>query len=374
MRDAWFIARKDIQYALREREALLWLFVMPIVFFAFIGSTTKGFSGSGSRAKIALSAPEDAGFVLDRLEQRLDENGYDLVRPESEEEREGYRRRLEIPAGFTDSVLAGEPSLVRFERTEGGPSAQYDNVRIGRAVYTTLADIVATARSEDELSLESFEKLDRIPRGVSLTVESAGRIPTGFEQAVPGIMVMFTLITLLTTGAVTILIERQQGLLRRLASTPISRTQVVLGKWLGRILLGLVQIAFAMVAGSLIFGMDWGPNLPTIAVVMGGWAALCASLGLLMGCVARTEGQAVGIGVLSANVLAALGGCWWPIEITPDWMRSLARLLPTGWTMDALHQLVSFGHGPASVLGHVALLFGSALAVGWLAARRFRFQ
>jgi hypothetical protein len=55
-------------------------------------------------------------------------------------------------------------------------------------------------------------------------------------------------------------------------------------------------------------------------------------------------------------------------------MQSLARLLPTGWAMDALHRLVSFQAGAASALPHTVLLFTTALLAGWQAARHFRFQ
>lgn len=34
-----------------------------------------------------------------------------------------------------------------------------------------------------------------------------------------------------------------------------------------------------------------------------------------------------------ADLLAAWGGCWWPIEITPEWLQKFAMFLPTGWTM-----------------------------------------
>jgi len=73
-------------------------------------------------------------------------------------------------------------------------------------------------------------------------------------------------------------------------------------------------------------------------------------------------------------VLAALGGCWWPIEVTPRWMQSLASCLPTGWTMGAIHQLVTFQNGPASALGSIALLLTAALVMGIVAARTFRYQ
>jgi ABC-type multidrug transport system permease subunit len=82
----------------------------------------------------------------------------------------------------------------------------------------------------------------------------------------------------------------------------------------------------------------------------------------------------VGIGVLASNVLAALGGCWWPIEVTPDWMQRLALFLPTGWAMDALHKLVNFGAPPTAVLPHLAVMIAASVVAAGLSARVFRFQ
>ena len=81
--------------------------------------------------------------------------------------------------------------------------------------------------------------------------------------------------------------------------------------------------------------------------------AVVLSLGILLGNLARSEGQMAGIGVMTSMSMAALGGCWWPVEITPDWMQSLQLWLPTGWIMDALHTLVSFGRGPSAALPHL---------------------
>ena len=162
--------------------------------------------------------------------------------------------------------------------------------------------------------------------------------------------------------------------MRRLASSAISRPAIVLGKWGSRMALGLIQIAFTMVTASLLFHMQWGPHLPAIVFVLSAYAALAASLGILLGNFARTEGQVIGIGVVATNIMAALGGCWWPTEITPLWSQKLAILLPTGATMDALHKLISFGLDPSSVLPHVAALLAAALAAAWLVARSFRFQ
>ena len=72
LRDAWFIARKDVQYLLRQRETLLWTFLMPIVFFYFIGTITGGFSRGPRRDRVAVRVPADAGVLADHFVTRLD--------------------------------------------------------------------------------------------------------------------------------------------------------------------------------------------------------------------------------------------------------------------------------------------------------------
>ena len=383
--DALFLARKDVKYLMREKETMLWTFVMPVVFFFFIGSITGGFAGGGdSVPNVALwvegeALPNDiaGGFLVEHLERRSADRGYNVVLPETEADFDRYLRQLRVPGDFTERVLAGEAVELEFRRLSSGMDADYDEVRLSRAVYSILADLIVTEEEGGELTPEALEALAAAERTVTLKVVSAGeRIepPTGFEQAIPGTMVMFTLLVLFTGGAVMLVQDRELGLLRRLASAPMSRGSVVLGKWLARMALGLIQIAFAMLAGTLIFGMQWGDQLPALLVLLFAYAAMAASLALLVGNFMRTQGQAIALGVIGTNVLAALGGCWWPIEITPAFMQKLALFLPTGLAMNGLHKLVSFGHGADAVILHVLIFAAAAIALGWLTARRFRFQ
>ena len=379
LRHAWFIAVHDLKHMLRARETLLWTFVMPIVFFFFIGSITGGFSrrgGGQSRDPLVLETSPNAGFLALTLEQRLRETGFEIVSPQAADP-EKKTARLTVPAGFTDSVLAGHRIPITLTRPgEADIRGDYDRFRVERAVFGLLGQLIA-ASEVGQPTAEGLAIVAAGPQPVRLEVAAAGKrrtIPTGFEQAVPGTMVMFTLILLLTSGAVLLIFERQEGLLRRLASSPLDRSTILLGKWGGRMMLGLIQIGFAMIAGAVLFHVRWGPNLPMLVLVLVFYGGLCAFLGLLLGSLARSEGQAVGLGVLASNVFAALGGCWWPIEITPPWMQKLALVFPTGWAMDALHKLVSFGAPPTSVLTHL-FVFSLAIAVVWWgAARVFRFQ
>jgi ABC-type Na+ efflux pump permease subunit len=375
--DALFLARMDIYRLLRSRETILWTFVMPVIFFYFLGTVTSRPLGEADpKDPIAVSIPPDAGFLADQVAARLEQRGYRIARVATPEAAARYRRRLEIPAGFTASVLAGRAVKIPFTRSGGGVDAEYDQVRVTRAVYTVLADLIVLGK-DGAATPAGFAALAAEPRSLTLEVKPAGRRvdpPTGFEQAVPGSMVMFTLLVMFTSGAVTLTIERNQGILRRLASSPMSRGAVVLGKWMARMAFGVVQIGFAMLAGSLLFGVRWGRELPAIVAVLLVYAALAASLAILLGNLGRSEGQVIGMGVIASNLMAAFGGCWWPIEITPMWAQKLALLLPTGWTMDALHKLMSFGEPASTVLPHLAVTALAAFAAAFAAARAFRFE
>ena len=383
MRNALFIAWHDLRHQLSESSTLVWVFVMPPVFFYFIGTVTSGFSGtlSGGVSTPIVIAAEAPGFLQEQIDLRLRDNDFEPEWRETvvaDEAGNLPRRVLTFDANLSEQVIAGNSVIASYDTRSSSLSRDYEVIRIQRSLYTALADIVtADARSADDLTAAAIVELNNETRVWQLDVAPAGKrqvIPSGFNQAIPGILVMFTLLVLLTSGASMLVIERQQGLLRRLAYAPMSKAEVVAGKWGGRMVLATLQIGSAVLIGTLLFDMQWGPDIPMIIVVLLSWAAFCASAGLMLGSFARTEGQASGLGVLLANVLAALGGCWWPIEVTPPWMQSLQNFMPTGWTMDALHKLISFEAGAASAVPYVITLLLGALIVAALAVNRFRYE
>jgi len=382
MKNILFIAWQDVRNQLRQGSTLLWVFVMPPIFFFFIGTVTGGFSsglGGGQATPLTVVA-ESPGFLKDQVDVRLAANQFapewvDSLEPTDEGELP--TRTLTFDAAMSEKILAGDQVKASFETGANALTREFEEIRINRALYTVLADIVIADATTGPLSAEALTTLNNAPRVWQLEVSPAGErldIPSGFQQAVPGILVMFTLLVLLTSSGTILVQERTQGLLRRLASTPISKAEVIAGKWDGRMVLAAIQILVALIFGTYLFKMDWGPNLGMVILVLVAWGGFCASAGLWLGTVAKTQAQAGGLGVLAANGLAALGGCWWPIEVTPGWMQFVQKLIPTGWTMDALHKLISFQAGPESVIPNIALLVAATVVFGWLAVRRFRYE
>ena len=376
------LARNDLKLALKDRSIILWLFIMPAAFFYFIGTVTQGGMSFVDSAVELVVENNDGGFLSGHLESRLEENLFTIIHPQDippavEGEKPLKYRRLAIPPDFTAQLISQQQVSIDYEGLREGFSNQYDLFRVQKAAFSVLGDLVVVKSTGQVMSPGTLAAATVGSRPVQLLVKPAGRqmqIPSGFEQAIPGTLVMFTLLVLLTSGAAMLVDDREKQLLRRLASAPLTRGQVVMGKWAGRMALATVQIAVAIgISFTPLFDMDWGQALPMVVLILLAWGALCTSLALLLGSIAKTDSQAGNFGAFATMTLAALGGCWWPIEVAPAWMQQLQLFIPTGWTMDALHKLISFGMPWHNVLPHLAILIVATILVGWAASRRFRF-
>jgi ABC-2 type transport system permease protein len=374
---AWFLARADLRNMFRSREMWLWAFVMPVVFFYFIG-TIAGNSDSPAAepGPIVVVAAPDAGFLADALTRRLGAYGRRVAGPDVPPQSAAYHR-LFIPEGFTRAVLNGKPARITVEQSSAGIAAGYDFMRIHSAVRGLLADLNAVNKNGVTPTLDRLARIQSRPKLLAIEVQHPERSrepPSGFQQSIPGMTVMFILLVLFTTGGVSLVAERNQGVLRRLASSPMPRAAVVLGKWGACTMLGSIQVAFAILTGSLLFRIRWGTDFFAVVLVLLSYSAMSAVFGLLLGNLGRTEAQVIGVGVLVSSAMAAAGGCWWPVEISPQWAQTLALILPTGWAMDALHRLIDFGQPLYAVLPHLAAIIITASLAGWWIARSFRFE
>ncbi len=101
---------------------------------------------------------------------------------------------------------------------------------------------------------------------------------------------------------------------------------------------------------------------------------VAVALGVLLAAFARTRRQAEGLTVLFSMLTAALGGAWWPLEITPRIYQTVVKSLPTTWAMIGFNDVIVRGQGVAGVLPEVGILLGFALVFFVAGIWRFRYE
>lgn len=371
------IGHTDIRRFLRNRISYIWLFVMPLLFIYFMGFANRGPGDPANPRPPVLVENRDTNWLGAVFLEALGAQGMRTLAPDQAAEAE---RGIRIPADFTTRVQAGEGASVSFFETGHARSSEgaLIELRLLRAVLALNSHLLAAATAAAVTGQAADEALVRAamgtPPSVRLEAQYAGRkpVPSGYRFSVPGNTVMYVMMNLLVFGGAGVAAQRNSGVLRRLSAQPVTRAQIVGGKIYGLVLLGLVQVVVFLCAGRWVFGVTIGSNLAAVLTLLLLYSWVAAALGVLLASVILAEDKVVGLCVMLALLLAALGGCWWPLELAPPFLRFIALLLPTGWAMEGLHQLISFGNGWASVLKPMAVLAGFGTVATVLAARWFR--
>lgn len=208
---------------------------------------------------------------------------------------------------------------------------------------------------------------------IEFDIEKVGEVraeePSNF--VIQGYLVMFVFFTA-ALSAENIVRERQNNTLERLLSGSGRRESILGGIFMGTAAKGLIQIAIFWVVGILVFNLDLGPS-PAGAILLSILMVIMSSaFGLMLATLTRTERSASAIAVLTSLVLAPLGGCWWPLFITPRWMQFIAKITPHGWATTGFNKLLVFGADFSAAVPKMLALVVFAAIFGIIALWRFR--
>lgn len=210
-------------------------------------------------------------------------------------------------------------------------------------------------------------KSPTLPGALGWRELSAGRGPTqvnAFDQYVPGFGVTFLLIGMVMGISLGLIDERDWGTLARLRVSGAPLAGTLIGKLLSRFTIGLAQMILLFGIGWWIFGISLGSNPAMLLAPAAAIAFAGASFGLIVACVARTHDSVMPFGAVISMAMSAIGGCWWPIDFEPGWMRTIALWLPTTWTMQMFNDLMIRGLPARAILWPTIATLG--LGFGYL--------
>jgi ABC-2 type transport system permease protein len=174
--------------------------------------------------------------------------------------------------------------------------------------------------------------------------------------------------------AVVFIEEKRLGTLRRLLTMPVTKATILGGKIAGRLTHGVVQMALLILFGVLVMKVNWGRSPAALAIIMVAFALACVAFGVLLGTLAKTSSQANWLAISTGMLMAALGGAWWPLEITPKLYQQVVKVLPTTWAMSGFTDVVVRGQGVSSVLPEAGILLAFAAVFFGIGVWRLRYD
>ena len=390
LRQSLLISIKDIRIFIRDRFALGFALLFPIIFVIGFSFGLAGVGPSNDRVEFTIVTLEEDSGISHQIIGSLTaapESGFqtlpyeDALRAVEAGELGGF---LAFPGDFTSNVMAGQPTELEVVANADAPATQAALEGIARSIAGRLSNVQTTFQAVMELaSLGSvapgrppdrptlFDQAPLVSFEISRLGDSIPFNPSNF--VLTGYVTMFVFFSA-AMGAGVIVRERQNHTLERLLSNGARREAVILGKYLAAVYKGLLQVVVLWTFGILVFRIDLGLAPGAVILVSLLVVLVSASFGIMLASLVQTERSGDSAGVLASLVMAPIGGCWWPLFITPAWMQSLAKLTPHGWANTGFNKLMLFGAEFGDVLLEMAALIVFALAFVAVALWRFRLS
>lgn len=412
------LAWKDLKIFFKDPGAVALIFLQPFMFIVVMSYALGGLFEPGGDQIQLMAVNQDRGTQAAAILRQLDDmegfqvemtwEGQALTREMAEKLIVEEKRNLALvfPPDFTE-VLEQDLSAAERHTTkvlvivDPATSSQFVEPILGtlqglieRGTYTAMMpkelDYIlerlapqTPAEQRERFKAQAQEAMSGGLLGGGepvVTVERttpAGmqveKYPDTFQQNVPGYTIygIFWIVSLL---AGSVLEEKRQGTFRRLLVAPMNRAVMLAGKLVPYYIINLIQLAIMLGASSLLFGMSLGYSPAGLVVVSLAAAATATGLGVLVSTLARTEAQVGGLTVLLLLTLSALGGCFVPRFIMPEWLRTIGLVTPHAWALDAYQDLLVRGYGLLQVLPKVGALAAFAGAFFGIGVWRFRFE
>lgn len=409
------VLKKDLKLLLRDRGQLGVLFLMPLAFVLPISFALGSGDGYGINRDAGEQLPvvnydggDHAQALLDILESSFQVES-DFTAEQAElavdcpqtgpvcDERiatalvESSERTaaLLIPSGFSAAIDAGQHvtlTMLYDPVADAADRQLFEGVIEGAAMQSSIENQISrgTGQFEDMLTFapqrirESIEaqraaaQEDQEPALSLVKVQPDSftllQTPDTYQQTVPGytVMYVFFIISYLSSA---IQDERRNGTFKRLLSLPVSRRSFLGGKLLTGLIIGLAQVAIIFGVGFFVFGLDLGQDLVALFLLSVSLVAAATAIGL-----AAATTNAGSVLIAPVIVGALLGGCMFPIDLMPQFLRTISYVVPHSWAMTGYQNLLARGQGLLQILPQIGVLWAFAVIFFAIAVWRFDYD
>jgi len=327
----------------------------------------------------------DQSAYSSRLIEMVDNTEAYKVMQSTQEEIEAavFERKTEvgfiIPKGFGKCLETGESpqiKVIRMKNTSEAGTVQSIVSKIER--LQSAASVAGTAeemlRNNENISEAELKQwFDKVYAETDKGWEKT-KVKTDFKyaeseadtaeydastQSSAGYLAFFLNFTIVF-GIGALLQEKERGTLKKLLVSPTSKNEILLGKFFGTFILGLIQMTVLVLFGAFILKVKWFTDPVSVTLLLLSYLFSLIGVGSLLVGVVKTFSQLNTIGSLAIVSMGMIGGTWWPLEISPKWIQFIAKFTPQGWFMTGITEIVQQGKN----FSEIGYTFAALLAIG----------
>ncbi len=351
----------SLKMTLRDKVALFWMFMFPIALMLIIGSI---FGKSGevnmNLGIVDLDKSQVSRIVVGVFEDidvfTVKKGGKNELLKQLRDAR--LNAVLVISKGFEDSVRLGNAASAQIYLDRSNPTLTQVALNTVRQV---LVDVVGRMRGlKEEVVLKQ------------MSVESKELKYLDF--IVPGIIAITIMQSALMGLAISLVIYREKGILRRIKVTPIPLAHFLSGELFAALLISLLQSFILLLLGWLVFRIQVNGNLLNIAFIITLGSVAFLSLGFLVSSVSGSAKTAETAAAAINFPMMFLAGVYFPLAMLPRPLAAVAKVLPLYYLGDALREVIIRGKGLGAVWQDILVLVGMLVVCFAASVRFFRWE
>jgi ABC-2 type transport system permease protein len=361
--------RKEIKHIVRDPRSLILALAQPFLMLLLFGYAlsldvdripTLIYDADGTSRSRDLTQR----FLASRFfEIRGHVNSYDAI--EREIDRGSVLIGLVVPQDYSRRIDAGTDAQVQI--LLDGSDANTATIALNY-VSSLIQNYSIELRSEGRGSgTRPAPAIDaRLRVWYNSTMESK-------NQVVPGLIAVIMMIIAVLLTSLTIAREWETGAMEQLLSTPLRPAEMVLGKMMAYLLVGVMDVAIAMAVGIFVFDVPFRGNLLLLAgaSLIFLFGALC--WGIFLSAATRSQVMAYQLGIVTSFMPSmVLSGFVWAIDNMPEVIQWITRIVPARYMVTILKVIFLKGVGLEALWVEFLCLLAFATLVFLGAAYKLR--
>lgn len=358
-------AKIDIRRLFRDKVAIFFVFLFPLIFLFVFGSLYG--SNNGISFNVALINQSESQFSQSFEE---DIKKQDVLKVDEEISTIDMAKE-KMNRGELDATIILPETFGDMKDGQSYPSGEakvlYD--QSSQQAGQTLGSIL-----ESIFKQLNGEFVDTAVPFTVATESTATKGMSSFDYVFAGLL-GFSLLSLGIFGPINAFPRlKQRGVMRRYHTTTLKVWQYFVGNVISNVFIGLLSVATMFTVALTVFDLNMqGSYLTLIGLVILGTITLFG-VGLAVGGWAKNENQAAPLGNLVTFPMMFLSGTFFPRFLMPEWLQSVSFFLPLTPIIDATRMIITEGKMFLDLLPQFGLIAAWIIVIYFIAFRVFRWE
>lgn len=361
----WALTLAYLKRFSRDKTAMFFTFLFPLLFLFVFGSLYSNNSGSVSFTVTILNH-SDSSFAKSFEKQlkdtdtlKVSDKANDFDKAKELMGRGEIDSIIELPQGFGALNAAQQPSgAVNVYYSQASPQAGQTLAAVIQSVLTGINHQLG--QTEPPLSV--------VQKSTSTTNL------TQFDYVFAGLL-GFSILSLGLFGLANQMpAEKKTGAFRRLRASPIKKSQLIFANMIYYYLIGIVSITLMFVVATLVFDFQMKGNWLELALFISLGILTIFGFGLAIGGWSKNENQSAALTNLVSFPLMFLSGVFFPRFLMPEWLQGITGYLPLTPIIDGLRMIMTESKTLLDLAPELALMGVWAVIIYFIAVKTFRWE